>query len=47
MKNYRKPILKKIVFDKEDVITTGGKDGVDTWEGGSGQGADTPIDWRD
>lgn len=44
MKKYRKPILQKIELDKEDVITTSGG-GVDTWEGGSGQGADTPIDW--
>ena len=41
--SYRKPILQRIELEKEDVITTSG--GIDTWEGGSGQGADTPIDW--
>lgn len=43
-KNYKKPILETVEFNKCDVITTSG---IDLWNGGSGEGVDTDIDWKD
>lgn len=43
-KNYRKPIFETVKLYDCDVITASG---VDEWDGGSGEGVNTDIDWKD